>query len=112
MGTEEPVSLWKTFRQPGYKPVPIPEIVKQVAQFIKDRGHECVEISAFDNKLDWCMQDECKTIKERKLTKDEHDRQMDFAGKLVSEGHECISYKETIPVQIGWCHQTPCTKSK
>ncbi len=30
---------------------------------------------------------------------------------LRAEGHTCIKYKGAIPLQIKWCHLTPCIKS-
>lgn len=31
------------------------------------------------------------------------DEAMEFANELKSNGHCCISYLETYPVQINWC---------
>ena len=32
-----------------------------------------------------------------------------FSEELISKGHTCIKYKESMPVQIRWCCQEICT---
>jgi hypothetical protein len=33
---------------------------------------------------------------------------LDYADKLRKEGHRCIRYIESYPVQLSWCQRTPC----
>lgn len=62
--------------------------------------------------LEWCMQDECEKVKSRETRDKIQKDRMNFANELTAKGHECIFYMESYPGQIGWCHQTPCSKAK
>lgn len=33
----------------------------------------------------------------------------EFGKKLENQGHTCVSYLESFPVQIQWCNQKVCT---
>jgi len=35
-----------------------------------------------------------------------------FAKKLIKQGHKCVVYMESYPVQIGWCGQCICKQSQ
>lgn len=37
---------------------------------------------------------------------------IEFANKLESQGHVCVMYLESYPIQIGWCKNEICILSK
>lgn len=90
------------------KPSQTPKIVTEVSSMIQEKGHTCVRIVG--SKLDWCMKDECEEKKAREHMRKLDNEEMAFEQKLRDEGHKCISHMESYPVQIDWCHETPCSK--
>jgi hypothetical protein len=86
-----------------------PKIMKELAKFLKDRGHMCVHIVGMNKySFEWCQQDDCPATKS---WKDMQKRQMnteEFQEVLEARGHKCIVVMESYPVQIGWCKQEPC----
>jgi len=106
-----------------YKQTPF--ILFQVKQFLEKYGHNCVEIpsqwSTDKRKFVWCQKENCtqkgfqypspSLIDNEKLKKI-NDESMKFAEKLINDGHTCVRYLETYPVQIRWCGNTVCTGNK
>ncbi len=87
----------------------VPKILTDVAEFLNAKGHLCVQIIGInDYELKWCQKDFCVISEEECKTKEINHEQMEFAGKLADEGHKCISYTDSYPVEIGWCNETPC----
>jgi len=65
-------------------------------------------------KFDKCVQDICEN-NQYKITKfdlndmeSRNNESLKFADKLKSQGHTCIQYLESYPVQIRWCGQDKC----
>lgn len=65
------------FSTKGYHPPhvePIPQIVSEVMEFIKQKGHTCGFYNLVDNKMSWCQQDECEDVKQDAKMKKRHKR--------------------------------------
>jgi hypothetical protein len=88
-----------------------PIIVKEVIALLESKGHYCSMYNITKGKLEWCNKDIC----ERKIINNDIERRqqeaMDFADFLKRNGHKCISYLESYPVQIKWCNRDKCTKN-
>ena len=41
-----------------------------------------------------------------------NEESQEFGKKLENEGHTCVLYLETYPVQISWCEQKVCNNLK
>lgn len=50
----------------------------------------------------------CRSVQTLTKTHAHHDERVSFAAQLMKDGHTCVLFKETKPVQVCWCHQTPC----
>ncbi len=68
---------------------PIPQIMTDAANFLKEKGHTCVEIVGMkDYKLNWCEKDQCTTAEAETI--EINNERIEFARKLAHEGHKCI----------------------
>ncbi len=85
-----------------------PNIVKEVINFLDSKGHKCMIYNINKQNLGWCCKDECMRTKflENKLYNNQESYK--FANLLKSQGHECIKYLESDPIQIKWCNQDIC----
>lgn len=91
------------------KSEPIPKIISDVVQFLERKGHECpMIIGMSDHQLKWCMKDECDAVKTRKWMTEEQTKQELLMKTLKDEGHTCVEICESFPIQVCWCHETPC----
>src|SRR3989338_185391 len=107
------------------------EIDKKAMEFAEDlrkKGHTCVHyLVSNSDQIRWCNKSVCmnkKTnINENNMTKRnnmtiEYDREernktaMEFAENLIKNGHNCVFYLMSYPVQIQWCHKDVCEHAK
>jgi hypothetical protein len=80
--------------------------------FLRERNHTCALIVGLTNqKFKWCEKDVCpdKLMRDDMVMRD--NEAMAFAKNLEAQGHTCVYYMESYPVQIGWCNNTICTHS-
>lgn len=94
----------------------------QIMQYsLINQGHKCAKIMELENgklELSCCWKIQCDSI--QVLTKDDKYADMDkrneelmkFAELLQKNGHKCVTFMESFPVQIGWCKQDVCTGKK
>ena len=97
----------------NFKPEPAPEIMRKMADFLKENGHECVGIIGVkDHKFKWCQKDVCQEVLMRQNMRKRQEEQDQLFAKLSSEGHTCIEILETYPSRTEWCHSNPCKNDK
>jgi hypothetical protein len=113
MSESPPKFITKSYNPGPIKYEPCPQIMTDLAAFLQERDHTCVSIVGLtDHKFEWCGKDICPS----KLIWDDMDKrqaeEMAFAKKLESEGHTCVYYMESYPVQIGWCDSAVCTRPR
>jgi hypothetical protein len=58
------------------------------------------------------QKDDCFNLKELTDMRKRNYEQEKFAKKLEKDGHTCIVYYESFPVQIGWCGEKICVNNK
>ena len=87
----------------------VPQIMNDLAQLLKDKGHKCVNIIGSSNyKFKWCQKDECPKATEYKKMTQENEDSMEFAEQLEKNGHTCVTIKESFPMRISWCRSDRC----
>jgi hypothetical protein len=86
----------------------MPKIVSEVTEFLRSRGHICPIYFTNTQKLEWCCNDECLEVQKNNQMKKRNDENEKFAEELIKNGHTCVYYMESYPVQIGWCRQEQC----
>ena len=90
-----------------------PQIMSDLAKFLKSRGHQCVAIVGSDNhRFLWCEEEECPTTRARKAMSEQQDKEDAFVDQLQAQGHTCITISERYPSSTNWCEQTPCVNLK
>ena len=97
------------FRSTNLTHTAIPKIVSEVIGFIHSKGHTCCYYDSSKGKLDWCNIDECEDVKMRLDMEKRQKQQEEFARRLIENGHKCVYYMESYPVQVGWCGKEKCT---
>lgn len=107
--TDHEFVLGTGFAGTGFKFNPKPQIIDDVQEFLKNKGHTCAMYNMSEEKLSWCQKDECQDVKIRNNMKKRQKKQEDFSADLLAKGHNCIVYLELYPMQIRWCKQEVCT---
>lgn len=109
VSSEHEFEFGQSYCPPPRKYEEPPKIMRELADFLKEKGHECVGIVGMkDHKFEWCMKDECST---KRMHEDMNRRQKEeneFVKKLESEGHTCITILECYPSRTRWCQSNPC----
>jgi len=68
-----------------------PQIVLEVTEFLKQKGHTCPTYIHSTKILQWCHQDVCKNIIKEQDMKKRNDEALEFANKLIKSGpKKCI----------------------
>ena len=109
-----PTKVNKCYSTLGYRPTPIkmenpPAIMTQICELMKAKGHSCMTISGMtEHKFEWCQKEICPETQILNDMRRRNDEQEALIFKLKNGGHVCISIKESYPIQVGWCQETPC----
>lgn len=83
----------------------ISSIVSEIIELLRNRNHNCIVYNEHANILEWCHQDICIKDDLKTIQKNNDN----FAIFLQNNGHKCISYAESYPVQIIWCGNKICS---
>lgn len=86
-----------------------PIIIKELCDFLQDKGHNCMRIIGLNNHIfEWCQKDECPSSKMRTKMNTINEERMAFVEELKLQGHKCVKILESFPVQVRWCEHIPC----
>lgn len=92
---------------------PAPEIMRELAEFLKSRGHECIQIIGIANhKFRWCEKEECPDAQRYGQMRKKQQEQEAFVKLLKQRGHVCVYTMECYPMRVGWCEKEPCAEKK
>lgn len=68
-----------------------PQIISEVIEFLKQKGHTCPMYIHSTKTLQWCHQDICKNVIGKQDMKERNDKALEFADQLIKSGpKKCI----------------------
>ncbi|AFX93178.1 hypothetical protein CE11_01152 [Megavirus courdo11] len=91
-----------------------PKIIKQVADFLEEKNHKCVEIIFNANakktyKLNWCMKNICVTNTDS-VYKNSEDKPImkELCKFLKNNNHDCCEILYSSNPKFKWCMKDVC----
>ena len=88
----------------------IPNIVTKIMDLITSEGHQCCWFDLTKKQLQWCNKDKCQIIIDNDKMEEVNRKNEEFGQQLMQNGHTCVAYLESYPVQVCWCEQDTCNR--
>ncbi len=79
--------------------------MNEVISLLESKGHDCMMYNMSKKMLEWCNKDVCIRKEIREDMAKRNKEAIEFGESLKKDGHKCVMYLESYPVQIIWCNQ-------